>query len=340
MKILVTGGAGYIGSHTIIEILKNTNWEVISIDNFSNSSDVTFSRIEEITGKSIKNYQVDLKDETATNQVFSENPDIGGIIHFAAYKAVGESVEEPLKYYDNNIGSLTNVLNCQKKYNVPYLIFSSSCSVYGNIKELPVTENTPLPTAESPYAYTKQIGEVIIQDFIKVAENLKAISLRYFNPVGAHASGLNGELSITKPNNLVPFITQTAIGKQESLTVFGGDYPTRDGTCVRDYIHVSDIANAHVLALQKLVSDQNFPNYDVINLGTSNGVTVLEAIQAFEKVSGTQLNYQIGARRAGDVEAIYANNSKAKEVIDWQPERNLDDMMLSAWKWEQHLSEN
>lgn len=339
MKILVTGGAGYIGSHTIIEIIQNTGWEVISVDNFSNSTSATFNRIKEITGKSIKNYNVDLCDLAATENIFSENTDIRGIIHFAAFKAVGESVEKPLMYYHNNLNSLANVLTCQNKFNIPNLIFSSSCSVYGNLKELPVTENTPLPKAESPYAYTKQIGEVMIADFVKVNTDKKCIALRYFNPVGAHKTGLNGELSNTKPNNLVPFITQTAIGKQEQLTVFGGDYNTNDGTCVRDYIHVSDIADAHVVALQKLLEDDSLPSYDIINLGTGNGVTVLEAINAFEKVSGVDLNYTIGDRREGDVEAIYANNTKAQQVLDWTPKLTLDDMMLSAWKWEKNLNQ-
>jgi UDP-glucose 4-epimerase len=337
MKILVTGAAGYIGSHTIIEIIENTNWEVIGIDNFSNSTSGTFDRVKEITGKTIKNYEIDLKDLPATEKVFEENPDIVGVIHFAAYKAVGESVEEPLKYYDNNLNTLANVLKCQAKYKVSSLIFSSSCSVYGNVDVLPVTEDSPQEKAESPYAYTKQIGEVMVEDFIKVSNNLKAISLRYFNPVGAHVSGLNGELSNTKPNNLVPFITQTAIGKQNSLTVFGSDYNTVDGTCVRDYIHVSDIANAHVLALQYLIEDDNSKQHQVINLGTGVGVSVLEVITAFEKVSGKKLNYTIGDRRAGDVISIYANNNKAKEVIKWVPVLGLEEMMLSAWKWENKL---
>jgi len=340
MKILVTGGAGYIGSHTIIEIIQNTNWEVISIDNYANSSENAYSRIKEITGKRVKHYDIDLKDLSKTEQVFKENTDIKGIIHFAAFKAVGESVEKPLMYYDNNINSLNNILKCQEKFNIPHLIFSSSCSVYGNINHLPVTENSILSKAESPYAYTKQIGEVMVDDFIKVNTELKAISLRYFNPVGAHISGLNGELSTTVPNNLVPYITQTAIGKLECLTVFGDDYATKDGTCVRDYIHVSDIANAHVLALQHLLNNSSQKNHEIINLGTGVGVTVLEAINAFEKVSNIKLNYTIGKRREGDVAAIYANNEKAKKLLNWQPKMNLDDMMLSAWKWEQCLASN
>lgn len=340
MKILITGGAGYIGSHTIIEILENTNWEVISIDNYSSSSEKTYQRIEKITGKKTNYYNIDLTDLSLTEKVFEENKDIAGIIHFAAFKSVPESVENPLLYYHNNLNSLINILRCQKKYSIPNLIFSSSCSVYGNLDELPVTENTPLNKPESPYAYTKQIGEKIVDDFIKINSSLKAISLRYFNPVGAHKSGLNGEVPIARPNNLVPYITQTAIGKLEQLTVFGGDYATNDGTCIRDYVHVCDIASAHVKALQKLVEDKNFERHSIINLGTGVGVSVLEAIKAFEKVSNQKLNYKIGERRAGDVEAIYANNNKAKELLNWTPKYNIDEMMLSAWLWENNLKEN
>ncbi len=338
MKILITGGAGYIGSHTIIEILENTNWEVISIDNYSNSSAKTYQRIEQITGKKIKYYNLDLTDLSLTEKVFEENRDIVGIIHFAAFKSVPESVENPLLYYHNNLNSLINILKCQEKFNIPNLIFSSSCSVYGNIDTLPVTENTPLNNPESPYAYTKQIGEKIVEDFIKINPTLKAISLRYFNPVGAHKSGLNGELPLSKPNNLVPYITQTAIGKLEQLTVFGGDYSTKDGTCIRDYVHVCDIATAHVQAVQKLISDNKFLNHSIINLGTGVGISVLEAIHAFEKVANQKLNYKIGPRRDGDVEAIYANNTKANELLNWIPKYNIDEMMLSAWKWEQNLN--
>lgn len=337
MKILITGGAGYIGSHTIIEILENTNWEIVSIDNYSSSSEKTYQRIEKITGKKIKYYNIDLTNLSLTEKVFQENAAIAGIIHFAAFKSVPESVENPLLYYHNNLNSLINILKCQAKYNIPNLIFSSSCSVYGNLDELPVTENTPLNKPESPYAYTKQIGEKMVDDFIKVNPTLKAISLRYFNPVGAHKSGLNGEVPIARPNNLVPYITQTAIGKLEKLTVFGGDYKTPDGTCIRDYVHVCDIAAAHVQALQKLISDKNFPNHSIINLGTGVGISVLEAINAFEKVAGQKLNYKIGPRRAGDVAAIYANNTKAKKMLNWTPKYNIDEMMLSAWLWEQNL---
>ena len=338
MKILITGGAGYIGSHTIIEILETTDWEVISVDNYANSSEKTYQRIEQITGKQITHYNVDLTSLEATQQVFEENKDIAGIIHFAAYKSVPESVEKPLVYYHNNLNSLVNILKCQEKYAIPNLIFSSSCSVYGNINELPVTESTPFSVAESPYAYTKQIGEKIVDDFIKVNSNLKAISLRYFNPVGAHKTGLNGEVPLSRPNNLVPYITQTAIGKLEKLTVFGGDYKTPDGTCIRDYVHVCDIASAHVQALQKLISDKTFPSHSIINLGTGIGVSVLEAIHAFEKVSNQKLNYFIGDRRAGDVEAIYANNNLAKKILNWTPIHGIDEMMRSAWLWEQNLN--
>jgi len=340
MKILITGGAGYIGSHTIIKILENTTWEVVSIDNYSSSSEKTYQRIEKITGKKIKYYNIDLTNLSLTEKVFEENAAIVGIIHFAAFKSVSESVEDPLLYYHNNLNSLINILKCQKKYIIPNLIFSSSCSVYGNLDELPVTENNPLNKPESPYAYTKQIGEKIVDDFIKTNPSLKAISLRYFNPVGAHNSGLNGEVPISSPNNLVPYITQTAIGKLEQLTVFGGDYATKDGTCIRDYVHVCDIASAHVLALKKLIEDKNFEHHSIINLGTGVGISVLEAIKSFEKVANQKLNYKIGPRRAGDVEAIYANNTKAKELLHWIPKYNIDEMMLSAWLWEQNLFKN
>ncbi len=337
MKILITGGAGYIGSQTIIEILKHTDWQIISVDNYATSTEETYKRIEQITGTKIQYYNIDLKDAQATEKVFEEHLDIKGIIHFAAHKWVGESVEHPQKYYNNNLNSLINILNCQRKFNVPNLIFSSSCSVYGNVKELPVTENTPMPQAESPYAHTKQLSEAILENHIKNNPKQKAIALRYFNPVGADMSGLNGEIQI-QPNNLVPYVTATAIGRNECLAIYGDDYNTPDGTCVRDYIHVSDIATAHVLALQKLLEDETYPNYDVINLGTGKGVSVLEIINSFERVNNLKLNYKIIERREGDVEAIYANNTKAKEVLGWTPKLTLDDMMLSAWKWEKNNS--
>lgn len=336
MKILITGGAGYIGSHTIIEILQHTNWEVVSIDNYATSSEETYARIEAITGKKVLSHTVDLKNYEELLKVVSLYNDIKGIIHFAAHKWVGDSVENPLKYYENNVGGLANILKVQTECHIPNFIFSSSCSVYGNITELPVTENSKLNVAESPYAYTKQIGERIITDYTNSQEGKKAISLRYFNPVGAHPSGLNGEIQ-PQPNNLVPFITQTAIGKIKSLTVYGNDYATKDGTCVRDYIHVSDIANAHVLALESLLNGGAKLTHDIINLGTGVGVTVLEAIHAFEKVSGVKLKYTIGEKRDGDVAEIYANNEKARKLLGWTPQYNLEDMMLSAWKWEQYI---
>jgi len=312
---------------------------VVSIDNYVTSSEETYQRIFNITGKKIKYYNVDLKNLSTTESIFKENSDIVGVIHFAAHKWVGESVENPLKYYDNNLNALINILRCLQNFKVPNLIFSSSCSVYGNIDNLPVTESTPLPKAESPYANTKQISERIIADFINVNTENKAISLRYFNPVGADMSGLNGEIQFP-PNNLIPYVTQTAIGKIKCLTVYGNDYNTKDGTCVRDYIHVSDIANAHILALKKLINDKNFPKYEVINLGTGRGISVLEIIKSFEKGNDVKLNYKIGSKREGDVEAIYADNTKAKKVLGWQPILTLDDMMLSAWKWEKYLNEN
>ena len=339
MQILVTGGAGYIGSHTIIDILENTDWEVISLDNYSTSNEDTYARIEKITGKKVKYYQVDLKNYKELESVLEKHQSISGIIHFAAHKWVGDSVEHPLKYYENNVGGLVNVLKAQKKFNIPYFIFSSSCSVYGNIDELPVTEKTKLNKAESPYAYTKQIGEKIISDFIHSQQHKKAISLRYFNPVGAHVSGLNGEIQ-PKPNNLLPFITQAAIGRINELEVYGNNYETRDGSCIRDYIHVSDIAHAHVLALIKLKEEKNVPHYDVINLGSGEGVSVFELIHAFESENNIQLNYKIGGRREGDVGSIYSNPLKAKDQLGWSPSLTIKDMVVSAWKWEQYLAEN
>ena len=331
-KILVTGGCGYIGAHTVVDLLEN-GYEVISIDDNSRSSTYLLNGIEKITGKKIKNYKVDLKNFDETLAVFQENDDITGIIHFAAYKAVGESVEEPLLYYENNLFSLINILKCVKEFNIPHFVFSSSCTVYGNPDAIPVTESSPVKKAESPYGATKQIGETIIEDYTKASSG-NAILLRYFNPVGAHPSILIGELPLGKPQNLVPAITQCAIGKIKQMTVYGTDYPTRDGSCIRDYIHVCDIAHAHTLALEFLINKKNKTACDIFNLGSGNGVTVLEAIKTFEKVSGSQLNYKIGPRRAGDVVAIYANNDLAKNTLNWQVKYNLDDMMRTAWDWE------
>ena len=338
MKILVTGGAGYIGSHTIIEVLEKTDWEVISADNFMRSSEKTFDRIKKITGKEVKNYNVDLCDPEKTRKIFSENKNIEGVIHFAALKSVPESVANPDLYYHNNNESLKNILACIKEFGTNNFIFSSSCAVYGNIDMLPVNEKTPLQKAQSPYGHTKQLGEEIISEFSKLNPEVSSIALRYFNPVGAHISGKIGETSIGKPDNVVPSIMQTAVGKLDQFNVFGDDYTTRDGTCIRDYVHVSDIANAHVLALKYLMNREAKKNYDVINLGTGNGVTVLEAVNAFEKVCSKKLNYKISPRRAGDVEAIYSDSSKAKKLLGWKTKFGIEDMMKSAWNWQLNLS--
>lgn len=337
-KVIVTGGTGYIGSHTIIDLINN-GFDVVCIDNLSRSKKYALDAITAITGKQPIFYQIDLCDKDATLQVINEHKDAIGIIHFAALKSVGESVNEPLLYYANNIDSLLNVLMAIQLYNIPNFVFSSSCSVYGNADELPVTEETPIKNAESPYAHTKQIGEDIIRNFSKVNSTKQNILLRYFNPVGAHPSALNGEIPIEKPNNLVPYITQTAIGKLQQLTVFGDDYDTRDGSCIRDYIHVCDIAHAHTLALQFLIDKKNEKNCEVFNLGTGNGMSVLEAIHAFEKVSGKKLNYTIGARRAGDVVTVYADNTKAATQLNWKCQYSLEDAMLSAWNWELKMQE-
>ncbi len=334
-KILVTGGCGYIGSHTIVDLLEN-GYEVVSIDNNMRSTLATIDRIEQITNKKIKNYVLDLCDLAATEAVFQKEK-FYGIIHFAALKSVPESVENPVLYYQNNLTSLTNLLQLVEKYQIKNFVFSSSCSVYGNVAKLPVTEDTPMAQAESPYAHTKQIGEEIIQHTSKaLATNF--ILLRYFNPVGAHESALLGETPIEgKISNIVPRITRTAMGQFEKFEAFGKDYPTRDGTCIRDYIHVMDIANAHTKAMAYLIENRNNANCEIFNLGTGNGVSVLEAIQSFEKVSGVKLNYVLSPRREGDVIAIYANNDKATSLLQWKIKRNIDDMMLTAWEWDKKL---
>lgn len=334
--ILVTGGCGYIGAHTIVDLIEN-GFNVISVDNLSRASDQSLVGIEKITGKKIKNYRVDLTDKVATENIFIENPGITGIIHFAAYKAVGESVELPLDYYENNLFSLVHLLQMSVKYHAKHFIFSSSCTVYGNPDTSRVTEATPLQAAASPYGATKQMGEVIVKDTAHTYP-ISAILLRYFNPVGAHPSTAIGELPIGRPQNLVPAITQTAIGKLPKMQVHGNDYDTRDGSCIRDYIHVCDIAHAHTLALQYSIKNNQEKSCEVFNLGTGNGITVLEAIQAFEKVSGVQLNYEIGPRRAGDIVAIYANNDKAVKELGWNCKFGLEEMMLTAWQWEQSLA--
>jgi UDP-glucose 4-epimerase len=338
-KILVTGGCGYIGSHTIVDLIEN-GYEVISIDNNSRSNPKVLDAVKSITGVNVKNYKVDLCNFEETHAIFQENDDITGIIHFAAYKAVGESVEKPLMYYDNNNNALINILRCADEFNVPHFVFSSSCTVYGNPISIPVTEDTALQAASSPYGATKQMGEEIITSTLNSVVDMKAILLRYFNPVGAHPSLQIGETPIGKPQNLVPAITQTAIGKLPQMKVWGSDYNTKDGTCLRDYIHVSDIAHAHTLAIKFLEEKKNTQTCEVFNLGSGNGYTVLEVIQSFEKVSGQKLNYTLAERRSGDVVAIYANNSKATSTLGWQLKYGLDEMMHTAWEWEKKLKEN
>jgi UDP-glucose 4-epimerase len=333
-KILVTGGCGYIGSHTIIDLAEN-GYDVISVDNNSRSNAGVLKCIELITCKKVKNYKVDLCNFDDTFAIFQEN-NIEGIIHFAAYKSVEESVENPLLYFENNLTSLINLLKCVQEFNTRYFVFSSSCTVYGNPDKVPVTETTPPKPAASPYGYTKQMSEQIINEFAKSSDT-QCILLRYFNPGGAHPTAIIGEMPVGKPGNLIPVITQTAIGRIKKMYVHGNDYPTRDGSCIRDYIHVCDVAHAHTLALEYLKEGKNSGLCEVFNLGSGNGVTVLEAIHAFEKVSGIKLNYEIGPRRAGDVIAVYANNDLAKKVLGWEPEYSLDEMMATAWKWEQRL---
>ncbi|TNE54233.1 MAG: UDP-glucose 4-epimerase GalE [Bacteroidetes bacterium] len=339
-KILVTGGAGYIGSHTLIELLEQTDYEVISIDNFSNSSPKTYERIRNISDQRFTTIELDLCDKAALRDTFQELGEIAGIIHFAAFKSVPESTEKPLKYYRNNLNSLFNLSELAYEFGVRSFIFSSSCSVYGNIESLPVSEQTTLNQAESPYAYTKQVGEQFLEDFCLAHKDFNCISLRYFNPVGAHESGLIGEDPINPPTSLVPVITKTAMGIIPRMTVYGTDYPTRDGSCIRDYIHVSDVANAHIQALSCIFEGKMKKNHSIFNLGTGSGVSVLEAIQAFEEVSGLQLNYTLGPRRAGDVVSIYSDTSLSYAALQWKPKHNLRSMMASAWKWEQYLNEN
>ena len=336
-KVLVTGGCGYIGAHTVVDLLES-NFEVVSVDNLSRGTTKYLEGIKKITGKEIKNYVIDLCEAERVREIFRSNADISGIIHFAAYKTVPESVEFPLRYFQNNLVSLINLLACVQEFKIPFFVFSSSCSVYGNPPSLPVTEETPMQEPESPYARTKQMGEAMIRDFSRAVPSTRFIALRYFNPVGAHESANIGEYAVEKPENLAPIITQTAIGRREKITVYGSDYATRDGSCVRDYIHVMDIARAHTLALKYLIDGKNKTNNEVFNLGTGNGVSVLEAIKAFEKVSGVKLNYELGPRRKGDVESIYANNTKARTLLGWIPARNIDDMMRTAWQWELKLS--
>ena len=335
MKILVTGGLGFIGSHTVVE-LQNEGFEVIAVDNLSNSSIDVLDGIERITGKKPLFENIDLRDKLAVQTLFSKFQDISGVIHFAASKAVGESVENPLLYYENNINSLVYLLQELQKKLESNFIFSSSCTVYGQAEKMPITEDAPIQVAMSPYGNTKQIGEEIITDVVKVT-NINSILLRYFNPIGAHTSAEIGELPIGVPQNLVPFITQTGMGLREKLAVYGDDYPTPDGTAVRDYIHVVDLAKAHVVALKRLLENKNIEKVETFNLGTGTGSSVLEVITAFEKVSDTKLNYQIVGRREGDITSAYANTDKANEVLGWKAQSTLEESLASAWKWEQKI---
>ncbi|MGB5819531.1 MAG: UDP-glucose 4-epimerase GalE [Saonia sp.] len=336
MKILVTGGLGFIGSHTVVE-LQNEGFDVVIIDNLSNASEEVVEGIHSITGKTPVFENLDLREKPKVQDFFKRHDDIKGVIHFAASKAVGESVEKPLLYYENNLGTLVYLLQELSNKDKACFIFSSSCTVYGQADKMPITEEAPVKNAESPYGNTKQIGEEIIQDTCKVKPNLQTISLRYFNPMGAHPSAKIGELPIGVPQNLVPFITQTAVGIREQLLVFGDDYPTEDGTCVRDYIHVVDLAKAHVIALQRLIGGKNEKNYEVFNVGTGKGSSVLQVIESFERVSEKKLNYKIVSRRAGDVISAYADTTKANEILGWKAKSTLDEAMKSAWDWEQKI---
>ena len=335
MKIVVTGGLGFIGSHTVVE-LQNEGFEVVAIDNLSNSSESVLDGIERITGKKPIFEKMDLRDKASVQDFFKKHNDVIGVIHFAASKAVGESVENPLLYYENNINTLVYLLQELKELPNANFIFSSSCTVYGQAEKMPITENAPVQQAMSPYGNTKQIGEEIINDVAKVT-NINSILLRYFNPIGAHQSAEIGELPLGVPQNLVPFITQTGLGLRQELSVYGNDYPTPDGTCIRDYIHVVDLAKAHVIALQRLLDKKNLEKVETFNLGTGTGSSVLEVITAFEKVSGQKLPYKIVSRREGDVIEAFANTDKASAVLGWKTQYNLEEAVESAWKWEKKV---
>jgi len=337
-KIIVTGGLGYIGSHTVVE-LQSKGYQVVIVDNLSNSSIEVLNGLKNITGKNIVFENVDLKKSDLVTDLFERHSDLSGVIHFAASKAVGESVEKPLDYYENNIYSLVNVLKALQKLNKSInFIFSSSCTVYGQAETLPISEEESIKKAESPYGNTKQICEEIITDTVSSSKNLKAISLRYFNPIGAHESSEIGELPLGIPQNLVPFITQTGAGIRSELIVFGDDYPTIDGTCVRDYIHVVDLAKAHIAALTSLINNTDSKNYEYYNIGTGRGTSILQAITSFEKVSKIKLKYKIGSRRIGDITSAYADTSKANKKLNWTTKLTLDQAMESAWKWQKKIS--
>ncbi|WP_035670005.1 UDP-glucose 4-epimerase GalE [Flavobacterium sp. 83] len=335
MKILVTGGLGFIGSHTVVE-LQNEGFEVVIVDNLSNTSLSVLDGIQNITGKVPAFEKLDLREKEKVQNFFKRHHDISGVIHFAASKAVGESVEDPLLYYENNINTLVYLLQELQQKTEASFIFSSSCTVYGQAEKMPITEDASIQTAMSPYGNTKQIGEEIITDTVKVT-NINAILLRYFNPIGAHPSTEIGELPIGVPQNLVPFITQTGFGLRTELSVYGDDYPTPDGTAVRDYIHVVDLAKAHVIALQRLLNKKNTAKVETFNLGTGTGSSVLEVIHTFEKVSGKKLPYKIVGRREGDITSAYANTDKANTILGWKAQSTLEEAMASAWKWEQKI---
>jgi UDP-glucose 4-epimerase len=337
-KILVTGGTGFIGSHTVVE-LYHAGYTPVIVDDLSNSSVKILDQIEKIIGYKPDFHQFDLCDEAKTAAFIKNNTDIKGIIHFAAFKAVGESVQKPLEYYRNNFFSLINLLKAYQEKPINF-VFSSSCTVYGQPDSLPVSESAAVKKAESPYGNTKQIAEEILSETAAVNKNYNIVALRYFNPVGAHATALIGELPIGIPQNLVPFITQTAIGKREKITVFGDDYNTPDGSCVRDYIHVVDLAKAHVAAIKRMEEGKSKDNYEVFNIGTGKGTTVLEVINAFEKSTGQKLNYTVGPRRGGDIEQIYGDATKSSQELGWTAELNVEDMMQSAWEWEKYIAKN
>ncbi len=334
-KVLVTGGLGYIGSHTVVE-LQNAGFEVVIIDNLSNSSLEVLDGIIEISGKTPLFEKIDLRQKSEVIQFFEKYQDISGIIHFAASKAVGESVENPLLYYENNLSTLIYLLQACNNYTIENFIFSSSCTVYGEPDKLPIDESAPIKKATSPYGNTKQISEEILNDSCKVS-NLKSIALRYFNPIGAHDSSKIGELPLGIPQNLVPFITQTAAGLRDQLSVFGDDYPTEDGSCIRDYIHVVDLAKAHVVALERLLKDRNSSQFETFNIGTGKGSSVLEVVNAFEKVTQQKLNYKIVNRREGDVISVYADTKKANDVLGWKAEKSMEESLLSSWNWEKKV---
>lgn len=338
MKILVTGGTGYIGSHTVVELINAGHTPVI-VDNLSNSNIGVLDGIKSITGESVPFYQIDVTDIQALDKVFSGNHDIRGIIHFAASKAVGESVKEPLKYYRNNLVGLMNILECMKKHKVGSLVFSSSCTVYGQPDILPVTENAPIKPALSPYGNTKQICEEIIRDTVASCDGLHAILLRYFNPIGAHPSALIGELPLGVPQNLIPYVTQTAAGIRECLTIFGEDYDTPDGSCIRDYINVTDLAKAHVVSVDRMENGKQNSDVEVFNIGTGRGTSVFEIVNLFEKVTGVKLNYKVGPRREGDIEKVWADASIANNILGWKAEKSMEETLASAWKWQQSLKQ-